>query len=133
MRHAYEWALLRLVPRVERGEFINVGALVYSRSGEVLLAAYDVDEHRCRSLCPDVDLPAVHQHLKAVAALCHGDGSTGASGERPIGERFRWLVAPRSTMVQASPVHTGVSADPAAEVHRLMESLVRFPATRRTW
>ncbi|RKS72410.1 Protein of unknown function (DUF3037) [Motilibacter peucedani] len=127
MRHAYEWVLLRLVPRVERGEFVNVGAVVYSQSAEVLVAAVELDEARALALCPSTDLTAVREHLVAVEALCRGDASTGASGSRPPGERFRWLVAPRSTMVQASPVHTGVAAEPAAELDRLVSSLVRCP------
>ena len=125
MQHTYEWALLRLVPRVERGEFVNVGAVVHSQSAEVLLAAFELDAARARSLCPDLDVDAVEAHLRAVETLCRG--GVGASGARPAGERFRWLVAPRSTMVQTSPVHTGVSADPAGEVRRLLDLLVHVP------
>jgi hypothetical protein len=120
--------LLRLVPRVERGEFVNVGAVVYSQGADVLVAGVELDESRALALCPSTDLAAVRDHLAAVEALCRGDASTGASGSRPAGERFRWLVAPRSTMVQASPVHTGVSADPATELDRLVSELVRCPA-----
>lgn len=127
MRHAYEWALLRLVPRVERGEFVNVGVLVYSQHAEVLVARVELVEARALALCPDLDIAAVAEHLEAVEALCRGDAVTGASGQRSRGERFRWLVAPRSTMLQASPVHTGVSADPEAEADRLLVTLVRWP------
>ncbi|RZS87280.1 DUF3037 family protein [Motilibacter rhizosphaerae] len=123
-RVPFEWALLRVVPRVERGELVNAGVLVYCQAADVLEARLALDEPRLLALDPHTDVPAVRAHLDAVAALCAGDPATGASGQRSRGERFRWLVAPRSTVVQAGPVHTGVSAEPSAEGARLLARLV---------
>ena len=125
MPQPYEWALLRAVPRVERGECVNVGAVVYCQARDYLDAEVAVDAARVRGLDPSLDLAALHRHLEAVRALCAGSPATGASGARAAGERFRWLTAPRSTVVQTSPVHTGLTEDPAAELRRLVEVLVR--------
>jgi hypothetical protein len=120
----YEWAVVRLVPRVERCEFINVGAIVYCQALDYLAAAVEVDEARARALDPGVDMAAVRAHLEAVEQLCQGAAGTGMSGERSQGDRFRWLTAPRSTMVQTSPIHTGLTEDPARELQRLMATMV---------
>jgi hypothetical protein len=124
--HPYEWAVLRLVPRVERCEFVNVGVLVYCRPLDHLSAEVAVDPARALALDPELDLEAARRHLDMVVALCSGDAAVaGPNALRPIGERFRWLVAPRSTVVQASPVHTGLTDDPDRERARLMGSQVR--------
>ena len=151
---AYEWCVLRVVPRVERCEFVNAGAVVYSRSGDVLvagveLAAYttialyivvlapvgrrpldaedvagvELDAVRALALDPRLDVTAVRRHLDVVAAVCAG--THPATAAMPPGARFRWLTAARSTVVQASPVHTGLSLDPAGELGRLLDSMVR--------
>ena len=125
--HSYEWAILRVVPRVERCEFVNVGALVYCHALDFLAAAVELDEARAQALDPRLDLPAVHGHLAAVRELAAGAASSGASGARSPGDRFRWLTAPRSTVVQTSPVHTGLTRDPAAELRRLLEVMVLPP------
>ena len=119
----YEWAIVRLVPRVERGEFINVGAIVYCQSLDFLEAAIDLDETRALALDPGLDMAAVRVHLASIERLCDGSDA-GASGDRSQGDRFRWLTAPRSTMVQTSPIHTGLTDDPAAQLRRLMETMV---------
>nr|WP_218566063.1 DUF3037 domain-containing protein [Vallicoccus soli] len=124
-RHMYEWALLRLVPRVERGEFVNAGAVVYCRSLDYLAAATHLDEGRAAALGPQLDLALARRHLDAAVALCAGADAAGDNGRRPMGERFRWLTAPRSAVVQPSPVHTGVTHDPAAELQRILATLVR--------
>ena len=129
--HGYEWAVLRVVPRVERGEFVNAGVLVYCHALGFLAAAVELDEARALALDPGLDLGAVRRHLGAVPDLCAGSPAGGAGAGRPPGERFRWLTAPRSTVVQTSPVHTGLSADPAAELDRLLDVLVRLPGPAR--
>ena len=120
----YEWSVVRLVPRVERCEFINVGAIVYCQALDYLAAAVEIDEARVHALDPDVDMAAVRAHLEAVEQLCQGAPTTGLSGARSQGDRFRWLTAPRSTMVQTSPIHTGLTDDPARELRRLMATMV---------
>jgi hypothetical protein len=122
--HPYEWALLRVVPRVDRGEFVNVGVLLYCRPRDYLGLLLTDRLDRALALDPDLDLAAVTEHLAAVREVCSGDAGAGANGARPAGERFRWLVAPRSTVVQPSPVHTGLTADPAATLTGLFERLV---------
>jgi hypothetical protein len=123
-RWPYEWALVRVVPRIDRGEFVNAGVLLHSHPLELLLSSCALDVHRLRALDPDVDLAAVQRHLTAVEATCAGDPAAGPVARLSVAERFRWLTAPRSTMVQTSAVHTGLSVDPASEVDRLLERLV---------
>jgi len=124
----YEWAVLRVVPRVDRGEYVNVGVVVYSQALDFLRAAVTTDLSRALALDPNLDVEAVRAHLESVAGLCSGDDASGDSGRRSPGERFRWLVAPRSTVVQPSPVHTGITSDPVAELADLMTRMVS-PAT----
>ncbi|SEK56876.1 DUF3037 domain-containing protein [Streptacidiphilus jiangxiensis] len=121
----YEYALVRVVPRVERGEQINAGVLVYSRQAGVLRAAIHLDEARLLALDPDVDLDGVRAALDAVAHVCGGGEAAGQARDEEPGRRFRWLTAPRSTIVQPGPVHCGLSVDPAAETERLLALLVR--------
>ena len=121
----YEYALVRVVPRVERGEQINAGVLVYSRQAGVLNAAIHLDESRLLALDPAVDLPGVRAALTAVADLCAGGAAAGQARHEEPGRRFRWLTAPRSTIIQPGPVHCGLSADPASEAERLLDLLVR--------
>ncbi|MEU0471695.1 DUF3037 domain-containing protein [Streptomyces olivaceus] len=124
-RHVFEYALLRVVPRVERGERVNAGVLVYCRAKSYVGALTHLDETRLLALDPHADLSGVRAALRAVEGVCAGGDAAGqAAGDDP-GRRFRWLVAPRSTMVQPGPVHTGLTADPAAETERLLDLLVR--------
>lgn len=123
--HAYEWVILRVVPRVERGEFVNVGAVVYCQALDYLEAAIAFDEQRALALDPALDVAAVRVHLDAVRNLCDGSPAAGASAARSQGDRFRWLTAPRSTMVQTSPIHTGLTSDPTRELQRLIDTTVR--------
>jgi hypothetical protein len=123
----YEWAVLRVVPRVDRGEYVNVGVLVYCRAQDFLRAAVATDLSRARALDPALDVEAVRTHLESVAAVCAGEVAAGDSGRRSPGERFRWLIATRSTVVQPSPVHTGITEDPAAELVDLMARMVSTP------
>ncbi|HWG12075.1 MAG TPA: DUF3037 domain-containing protein [Streptosporangiaceae bacterium] len=117
----FEYALIRVVPRVERGEAINAGVIVYSQQYRYLRARIELDEDRLLLLDPDVDLDAVRAALRAFARAC----TEGPLAGRPLGERFRWLTAPRSTIVQPGPVHTGLTTDPPAELDYLFDRLVR--------
>lgn len=128
--HAYDYALIRVVPRVERGEFVNVGAVVSCKRGDFIQARIELDEPRLRALDPGVDLDAVRAHLAAFAAICEGGDGSGPIGRLPARERFHWLTAPRSTMIQTSPVHTGRCPDPDAALMRLLDTMVRAPPTR---
>lgn len=117
----FEYALIRVVPRVERGEAINAGVLVYSKPFRYLGCAIELDEVRLVALDPSTDVTAVRAALAAFERAC----TEGPLADRPLGERFRWLTAPRSAVVQPGPVHGGITADPAAELDRLFTALVR--------
>ncbi|NGO75434.1 DUF3037 domain-containing protein [Streptomyces sp. YC504] len=121
-RDVFEYALVRVVPRVERGELINAGVVVYCRAKSYVAARTHLDEHKLRTLDPAADVEGVRAALRAVEGVCDAAGQ--AAGDNP-GQRFRWLIAPRSTVVQPGPVHTGLTADPEAEVERLLDLLVR--------
>ena len=116
----FEYALVRVVPRVQRGEAINAGVLVYSKAFRYLGCAIELDEARLLALDPAADLPAVRAALAAFERAC----TEGPLADRPLGERFRWLTAPHSAIVQPGPVHSGITADPAAELDRLFTTLV---------
>lgn len=122
-RVPFEYAVLRVVPRIERGESINGGVLVYCRDRDFLGARVRLDAERLQALDPAADVAAIRAALDAAADTCAGDGDGPAAAEQ-IGRRFRWLTAPRSTVVQPGPVHTGLTADPAAELDRLLAVLV---------
>ncbi|MCU1693683.1 MAG: hypothetical protein JWM64_2774 [Frankiales bacterium] len=124
-RQVFEYALLRAVPRVDRGECVNIGVVLYCRGADFLRTAVEVDDARVRALDPSVDLAGLHGAADAVRRTCAGDGPAGATS---LGQRFRWLTAPRSTVVQAGPVHGGLTADPEADLARLLAALVRTPA-----
>lgn len=124
-RYVFEYALLRVVPRIERGECVNAGVLVYCRPRSFVAARTHLDEARLLALDPKADVPGVRAALRAVEGVCAGGDAAGQAARDDAGRRFRWLVAPRSTILQPGPVHTGLTADPAAEAERLLESLVR--------
>jgi hypothetical protein len=123
-RHPFEYALLRVVPRVDRGEAINAGVLVYCQSLDYLGSKVHLDHARLLALDATADVPAIERALQAAADVCDAEPSSGAAGQEVIGRRFRWLTAPRSTVVQPGPVHTGLTADPDAETARLLRLLV---------
>jgi hypothetical protein len=125
----YSYAIVRVVPRVERGEFLNVGVVLFSRELDFLGARFDVDEQRLRSLAPWVDLASVERHLATFEAICAGASAGGPIAALPKPERFHWLVAPRSTMIQTSPVHVGRSQDPDRALEDLLDELVRLPSS----
>jgi hypothetical protein len=122
-RFPFEYAVLRVVPRVERGESINAGVLVYCRALDYLGAGVHLDVDRLRALDAAVDVAHVEAALRSIADACSPNGTAPAAAE-DIGRRFRWLTSPRSTVVQAGPVHTGLTIDPAAETQRLLKVLV---------
>jgi hypothetical protein len=124
---AYEWAVLRAVPRVDRSEFVNVGVVVYCQALGFLEARVVPDLGRVVALDAEVDVDGLRSHLEGVRALCAGLESTGENGRRSPGERFRWIVAPRSTVVQPSPVHTGITDAPAEELNSLFDRMVPCP------
>ena len=121
MRETFEYAVLRVVPRIERGEALNAGVLVYCRQRDYLGSRVHLDVDRLHALDPTADAEAIGTALTGWATTCQGGG--GADG-MSLGERFRWLVAPRSTILRAGPVHMGLAADPADELDRLVRKLV---------
>ncbi|MFC9430719.1 MULTISPECIES: DUF3037 domain-containing protein [unclassified Streptomyces] len=123
-KDVYEYALLRVVPRVERGECFNAGVLVYCRARSYVGALTHLDEAKLSVLDPRADLAGVRAALRAVENICAGGDAAGQAGTDDAGRRFRWLIAPRSTVVQPGPVHTGLTSDPRAEAERLLRLLV---------
>ena len=124
-RAVFEYALLRVVPRLERGECVNAGVIVYCQERGFLAARSALDEGRLLALDPGVDVAGVLRALEGVEAMCRGGEGAGVAGRDRPGQRFRWLTAPRSTIVQPGPVHGGLTEDPEAEVVRLLDRLVR--------
>ncbi|MEU6274521.1 DUF3037 domain-containing protein [Streptomyces populi] len=124
-RNVFEYALLRVVPRVERGECFNAGVLVYCRAHSFVAARTHLDENKLLALDPDADVTGVRAALRAVERVCGGGKAAGQAAGDDAGRRFRWLIAPRSTVVQPGPVHTGLTVDPEAETERLLQLLVR--------
>lgn len=120
MSEIFEYALIRVVPRIERGESINVGVIVYSKSFRFLKTRIELNEARLKALFPDADAAAVRAALSAFERSCR----EGPLAEQTLGERFRWLTAPRSAIVQPGPVHAGITDNPAADLDRLFATLV---------
>jgi hypothetical protein len=118
---------VRVVPRVEREEFVNVGAIVSCPGLDFLQARIEVDEQRLRALDPAIDIEAVRMHLASIPAICSGGSQAGPIGRLSRRERFDWLVAPRSTIIQTSKVHTGRCSDPAGLLEHLLDTMVRRP------
>ena len=123
--HPFQYAIVRVVPRVERGECLNAGVVLLCRPTRFLAARVGLDEARLRALAPDVDPATIQEHLAAIERVAAGDPQAGPIARLGQGERFHWLVAPSSTVIQPSEVHTGLSDDPAAELDHLFERLVR--------
>jgi hypothetical protein len=123
----FEYALLRVVPRVERGEFINAGVVLYCQEARFLGARVYLDPERLRALDPRLDPETVLAHLEVACRVCAGGPQAGAVGLMPPVHRFGWLVAPRSTVVQPSPVHTGLAEDPEEAIEHLLRVMVCPP------
>ena len=125
MSHPYQYVVLRYVPRVDRGECLNVGVVVHSQSAGVLRCGYHLDEERIRAVAPEADLDSLRAALEAVCTMCERPPCEVDTTLSTQGKRFGWISAPRSTVLQPGPVHGGSVADPEAEVERLLDRLVR--------
>ncbi len=124
-REGFQYAVLRVVPRIERGEFVNAGVVLFSRRHGFLGLKAEVDAAALAALAPDCEPDAVSRHLRTLERVAAGDPEGGPIAALEPSERFHWLTAPASTMVQASPVHTGMTDDPAAELDHLFDRLVK--------
>jgi len=125
----YDYAIIRVVPKVERAEFVNVGVIVSCPAKRFLEARLEPDEQRLLALDANLDLDSIRTHLASVPAICAGGEQAGPIGQLPQRERFHWLVAPRSTIIQTSPVHTGNCQDPEEVLEHLLDTMVRAPRT----
>lgn len=128
VEYAYDYAVIRVVPRVERGEQINVGVVLSCVDVEFLEARIEFDTARLLALDPALDVEAIRAGLAGIPAVCAGGHAAGPIGALSQRERFRWLVAPRSTVIQMSPVHTGRTGDPSATLEQLLDTMVRQKA-----
>jgi hypothetical protein len=124
-RNMYEYAIIRVVPRVEREEFINVGVIVLCAAKKFIEARIELDEQRLMAIDSTLDVESIRAHLASISAICKGGEQAGPIGRLSESERFHWLVAPRSTIIQTSPVHTGRCDDAAAVLERLLDTMVR--------
>lgn len=122
---AFDYAVVRVVPRVDRGEFINAGVILFCSTEAFLEARIDLQRDRLLALDPDVDCDVVQTHLDAIPLVCAGGKDAGPIGELPQRARFHWLVAPRSTVIQVSPVHSGVHENLETALELLFKKLVR--------
>jgi hypothetical protein len=122
---SYDYAIVRVVPRVERGECVNIGVIVSCPARDYLQARVEIDEARLRALDATLDIDAIRRHAASIPAICAGGEAAGPIGRLTQRERFHWLVAPRSTIIQMSSVHTGRCADPTQVLEHLMNQLVR--------
>lgn len=123
-RVTYEFAIIRFVPKVEREEFINVGAILYSKRRKFLDIKYKVDPGRLKTFSNETDYTVINKYLQAWEAICKGGPVGGAIGELELSDRFRWLVACKSTMLQCSNTHPGLCADPEKELEDLFKRYV---------
>jgi Protein of unknown function (DUF3037) len=123
-RNSYDYALVRLVPHVERGEYINAGVILFCRTRRFLGALIHLDEERALALAPHIDLETVSQHLERIPLICAGGEQAGSIGLLSQPERFHWLVSPRSTIIQTSPVHSGLCSDPESTLRHLFQEMV---------
>jgi hypothetical protein len=124
---SFDYAIVRVVPRVDRGEFINAGVILFCSTKAFLDARIELDRARLTALAPTLDLSLVESHLGVIPTVCRGGDEAGAIGQLPQRARFHWLVAPRSTIIQMSPMHSGVNHDPEAALEALFRKLVKMP------
>ena len=123
-KHLFEYAVIRVVPCVEREEFINVGVIIYCQAQGFLQTIFTLNEQRLHAICKDLDLQELEERLRAFERICAGGKEGGTIGKMPIASRFRWLTATRSTIVQTSPVHPGLCTDARQTLDRLFNQLV---------
>lgn len=124
MKNVFEYAVVRLVPRVEREEFINVGVILYCKNMRYSGFLWQLNDDKCSVLCGDLDVAMIRQHLHSFEQICNGSSDGGKLAELDQAERFRWLTARRSTLIQCSPVHPGLTENPADTLQDLFEKLV---------
>ena len=124
-RCSFDYAVVRVVPRVERGEFVNAGVILFCSTEGYLKSQIELDRERLAALAPSADIGLIESHLAMIPRVCAGGAEAGPIGELPQRARFHWLVAPRSTVIQMSPVHSGVHHDLDAALGQLFEKLVR--------
>jgi len=123
-KHLFEYAVIRVVPRVEREEFINVGVILYCHSQKFLKVLYQLNEQKILAISKDTDVAELNTYLKALEKICIGGRDAGTIGQLPLASRFRWLTATRSSVIQSSKVHPGFCNDAGETVTRLFEQLV---------
>jgi Protein of unknown function (DUF3037) len=123
--NSFDYSIIRVVPRVERGEQINAGILLYCRARDFLGARIELDRERLRVLAPELEADLVESHLQSILRICEGGAEAGPIGQLSQSERFHWLVSPRSTVIQLSAAHSGLCDEPAATLEHLMDVLVR--------
>ncbi|MBC8153425.1 MAG: DUF3037 domain-containing protein [Bacteroidetes bacterium] len=123
-KHLFEYAVIRVMPRVERQEFLNVGVILYCSAQGFLQTLVDLNEPRLLAFCGELDLPDLHERLRTFERICAGRATGGPIGQLPIAARFRWLTATRSTIVQTSAVHPGLCVDAQETLARLHTELV---------
>ena len=124
-RDVFQYAIVRVVPRVERGEQVNVGVILLCRPRRYLGARIEIDDARLAAIAPDLDVASIRPHLEAIERIAAGDPTAGAIARLDPAERFHWLVSPASTIIQPSEVHTGFCDDPERELDDLVAKLVR--------
>ena len=128
---SFDYAVVRVVPRVDREEFVNAGVILFCLERDHLAARVELDRRRLRAVWPEADPDLVEEHLRAIPLICAGGEGAGPIGRLSRRERFHWLVAPRSTVIQVSPVHAGLCADPERTLVELVDRLVRLPRRRK--
>ena len=127
---SFEYAVVRVVPSVAREEFVNAGVILFCGARDFLAARIELDDARLLALAPEIDLPFVRRHLEAIPRVCAGGGEAGPIGGLSARERWMWLVAPRSTIIQTSPAHPALGDALDASLERLLETTVRAPRGR---
>ncbi|MFN8459820.1 MAG: DUF3037 domain-containing protein [Anaerolineae bacterium] len=127
---SFDYAIIRVVPRVEREEFINAGVILFCRTRRFLGARLALNWRRLAALDAEIDPAEVEQHLALIPLLCNGDLAAGPLAALPQADRFHWLIAPRSSVIQCSPVHTGLCTDPQAALNHLLKTIVCLPESK---
>ncbi len=124
--HLFEYATIRLIPKVERGEFVNIGSILYCSGERFLKCLFHWDEERILALFPDVDIALIKDYAHSIQLICEGSKAGGSIAEFALPERFRWLTATRSTIIQGSPVHTGYTKDALITLEKMHKELVKM-------
>jgi hypothetical protein len=131
-RSSFDYAILRVVPRVERGEFVNAGVVVFCLHQQFLEARVKVDGPRLKALWPEIDVEMIGKHLEAIPRICKGDREAGPIALLTQRERFHWIVSPRSTIIQVSPVHSGICSNPQESLDNLYQLFLGAPDLQRS-